>query len=479
MSQALLFLAMHMVGLAIAFAWGPRRHPALCCALAFPVGLAVMVLAALVLLSVQLPYSAWTLSAAVMIPTACAVVACRRAGLDRATLRLAAVWTAGFALVAVLLSHWNLSLMNWDSHRLVLLGGIIGREGTLEPRTLNELQAFGVFQVLAHSMAAFTRRDYLYSLQPVLGISLLPILAATLWYGLGRLGVSGWRRTAGIALIALALYSLYGFAHHLVFIHTNLGTAVYLFCFVVLFWLAEVENDPSGLPVAFLALTALAIHRIETPLVALIALVATIPTTDLPRRSITPLLAAFTALVSVWYVQLAFHVTADGRFLTPSRCIAIAAACAGFFGWWMVADRPRFQRLSRYVPALVCSAFALGLVAMFALKPDHMAKSLGHWLDGLATLPHWGYAWYGITASVLIASLAPPPPRHRIFTVTIWLSLALTLMLSYARAPYRVALLDSANRMTIHVLPLLFFYIGLKAIPAVAGRASAPPARTL
>jgi len=467
MSQTPLFLAIYLVGLAINLASGLRRQPALACALAFPIGLAATVMVALLLLLAGIPYNAWTLAAGVVIPTALPVVV-SRPRLDGAALRLVAAWTAGFGLITLGLSHWNLSLMNWDSHRIVLLGGVLGHDGALEPRMLSELHSWGVFQIVAQSLSEFTRRDYLYSLQPVFGASFLSAFVVALWHATGRLGASGWRRTAGVALATTALASIYVFAHHLFFIHSNLGTAVYLFGFIVLYWLAELDEDPSTLPIAFLCLLAVAIHRIETPVVALIALVATTMTTDLPRRAITPSLAVFTVLVCGWYVLLASYVSPDSLFLTPARCVELAAGVAGFFGWWMISRGPRLQAFNRRVPLLVSAAIVLALAAAFATKPDHMLISLGHWMGNLVTLPHWGYSWYGIVAAVVLALFTPPPPRYRVFTLTIWLSLAYTLLLVYARLPYRIAILDSANRMTIHVLPLVFFYLGLKAVPPAA-----------
>jgi hypothetical protein len=324
-------------------------------------------------------------------------------------------------------------------------------------------------------MAAFTQRDYLYSLQPVLGLSFLPLFAVTLWHATGHLDATGWRRSCGIALVALALFSLYAFAHHAVFIHTNFGTAVYLFGFIVLFWLAEVERDASGLPVAFLFLFALAIQRVELPVVAMIAVIATAMSSELPRRRITLPLAVVTGLVIGWYILLALHVSPGSRQLTPTRCIALAIGMAALFGWWMISAWPRLRVVNRNLHWLATGAFALALLATFSLKPAHMIASVRAWAINLGTQPHWGYAWYGIAAVLLLTLLLPPPPRRRAFVLTIGLSLAYILLLAYARRPYRIAVVDSANRMTIHIVPLLFFYLGLKIIPAVSRPSEPPP----
>jgi hypothetical protein len=471
-TQAPLFLAIFLIGLPVALALGPRRYPALCCALAFQVGLSVTVFASLLLLVAGIPFSEWTLGP-LAVAAAVAAVWWRPVRLDRATIGLIAASTAGFAAVSAALSYYNLSAMSFDSHHIVMLGRIIGNDHALEGRTLAELQSWGVFQVVAQSFMAFTLQDYLYSLQPVFGAAFLPVFALSLWHAVGRLGATGWVRGASVALITVALFTLYVFLIHLVFIHTNLGTAVYLFSFVVLFWLAELDQDPSGLPLAFLCLLSLALQRLETPVVALIALIATALTTDLPRRTITPLLAVFTAIVSGWYFQLAFHLEPRNPFLTPRRSVILSVVVAGFFVWWLLSTTTWIRRINLHMHQIASGVFLAALGFAFATAPEHMATSVESWWINLTQLPHWGYAWWGLGAALAVGLLIPPPPRHRAFTLTIWLSLAYWLFLAYAREPYRVALLDSANRMTIHIVPLFLFYLGIKAIPGVMRRDAA------
>ncbi len=464
MTQVFLFLLLHLVGMALTFATGLSRLPALACALGFPVGLAATVLLGLFLLVIGIPYTATSLALSVAVLVAAAWMA-RRPRLDRAMLSFAAVWTLGFTAAAALASAWNLAQMNYDSHQMVLLAGVIGRDGQLEARTLLELQSWGVFQVVAQSLTTFIGQDFLYGLQPIFGLSFLPVFALTLWRATGLLGVEGRLRTATVILTTTALFSSYMFAHHFVFIHTNLGTAVYLFIYVVLSWLAELEGDPFPLPIAFLCLIALALHRLEAPGMALLALVPALATTRLPRRAITPLLATFTVLIVGWYIELAAHVPADGLFLTPTRCVLVAAGVTAFFGWWMLADRVRLPALRRHFELLVASGFVLGLVLAFVAKPAHMIKSAAAWGKNLFRLKHWGWTWYVLIPAALASLPLAPPPRHRAFSFTIWLALVYTMLLALPRIPYRYALLDSANRMTIHILPLLFFYLALKAVP--------------
>src|SRR5262245_53718945 len=85
--QALVYVALYLLGLAVCLAVGPRDRPGLCCALAFPVGLAVLVAPAALLAGAGAPYG-WPLLAGIAAAVAAAAaLQTRRRGLpDRGAL---------------------------------------------------------------------------------------------------------------------------------------------------------------------------------------------------------------------------------------------------------------------------------------------------------------------------------------------------------------------------------------------------------
>lgn len=465
MSQSLLFLAVHLVGLAICLAIGPFRRPALCCALAFPVGLAATTLSLLLLLIARLPYNLWTLAFVVIVLAAASVVRIRRRAeqrIERRTVVVCACWTAAFLALCLPLTHINIVLMTHDSHIFVMLGQVVVKDGGVAPDILAMLDEWGVFQVLAHSMAQFTAEDFLYSLPVVFGLSFILLFALTLWHGLGALDIAGSRRIAATALVTGALFTINMVDFHVLYLHTNMACAVFLTCFVAIFWLAEVEDDPSALPLAFVCLTAFALQRTETPLVALIFLCLTVLGSRLPRRAIGPWLAMFTVVVGLWYETLAQHVAAEGSFLTPLRCRMVWGALLVFFLWWLASSTHPIKRINRIVPGLIAAVFALALAAAFLAKTDHMLESVANWSRALRELSFWGQSWYAIGALILLGLLVSPPPFRQAFVIGLPVYFAFVLLLALGRSPYRDYVDDSANRMTIHAVPLIFWYVGLK-----------------
>lgn len=460
MSQVALFVALQLVGALVALAIGPR-HRVLAFALGFPVGLAVVVLVSLLLLVAGLPYGVATVGAgAAMIAGAAAWRLRRRPDLP-ATLAALAASTAIFAVLAAAVSVVNVSLMTYDSHFMVLMGRVIAHDRAFADGTLGELQAWGVFQVLAHALAGFTRQDYLYALQPVLGLSFVALFAGALWHGGEALGTPRRCRAVIVPLVTAALFTTYVVAHHLVYIHTNLAAAIYLFGFVAIVWLAEVERDPRGLPLAMICLLAFALGRVENPPFALVVLALAFLPGGAPRRAIAPWLIGFSVIIAGWYLVLSGHAPADGKFLTPTRCYLVAAATVGFTALWAVSDAAPLRRVWRHVPALIVAAFALALAAAFAARPDHMLASCWGWASNLVYTDFWGLAWHTLALLVVLGLAFEPLPARRLFLV-VPVYLLYVLLLGAARVPYYFYIADSSNRMTVHVVALAFFYVGLE-----------------
>ena len=478
MTQSLVFVWIHLVGVAVCFAVGPHRRPWLCCALGFPVGLAVVVVATLGMLVARMPYNGWSFMAlTASIALGCAAMA-RRRGIDRRAVIAAATWTVGFALVCVPLTYANFVIMTHDSHIYVMFAQAIAEDGKLTSDMIGSFDDWGVFQVIAQSMATFTREDFLYSLPIVLGSSFAPVFGITLWAGLGTYGVTGRRRAVLAGLVTVALFSINMVIFHLFYLHTNMASGIYLFCFAVLFWLGEVERDPSFVPIALICAVALAFQRTETPVVALLFLILTVPRSELPRRAITPWLAGFVLAVGIWYEVLAHHVASGGNFLTPTRCRLIWLALVACFGWWLATPRSVWiRRINTAFPVIIAAFFALALVAAFAARTDHMVSSAENWYQNHIQPPFWSQSWYAIALLAALAALTPAPRFRHVFVVGIPAYFAFVMLIALSHPGYRLGVDGSAIRMTMHIVSLVVFYVGLK-LTAALGAPSPRPAQS-
>ncbi|MBC7975329.1 MAG: hypothetical protein H7138_10110, partial [Myxococcales bacterium] len=396
----------------------------------------------------------------------------KRAPIDPDAQRILVGWTIGCAVVGVALTRVPLAFMSYDSHFIVMMGGTIAQDGGFAPDMLARLGDYGIFTVLAQSLVGMTPESYLWALTPMIAVSTIATFAVMLDHGLAELGVR--RRHVWVALLTAATFSSFMLVRHAFYIQTNLGTAAYLFVFCSVFWWSETTGKTDALPIAFLALFAVGLHRIEGPAVGVLFAILAILPSRLPRKQIAPQLALSALAIAGWYLLLARGVSADSEFLTPNKCLLMAsipvvfAAYVALTGWARIGF---LARIDRAAPLIVVVVLVLALIGGFAVRYELMAGSFHAWRACLLWAPYWQGPWEAIIALGLLGLLVPAAPHRALFVVGVPAYFAVILLLVLGRTPYYVGLGDSASRMAIHLVPLAFFYFGLKFIPLLPDRA--------
>lgn len=460
--QALLFVLLHVVGAAVGLAVGPARRVHLIGALGFLLGLAITVVLELAMMCVDVRFTAVRGAVLLLAIAAAALVrAARRGALTRRTGLVLALWTLGVAALGSVAALKNIGVMSYDSHYMVMMGIALADDGGFAPGMLARLGDYGVFSVAAQSLVGFTRGTFLYALAPVTAVSTAVAFGVLLDTGLDAIGARFRGRRVAVIVVAAAAFSAYMVFRHAFYIHTNLGTAAYLLVFVAVFWLAEVTEDAQLLPAAFIALVAVALHRIEGPLIATVFAALAVLPSRLPRRPLVLGVAVFAALTLTWYVVMASGLSPDSVFLTPRRCYILGAVPVVFAAYVALAPRA-LDALNRRIVLVVAIAFAVALAAAFALRWDHFSVAAKAWFGALTLPLYWGIGWWWVAGAVVLGLALPAPPRRWLFAAGIPAYAALILLLVWGRDPYYIGIGDSANRMAIHLWPLTMFYLGLK-----------------
>jgi len=398
----------------------------------------------------------------------CITGSVRRQRWNRRTLQAAGVGVLGFAALCFPFCYWNFSAFSYDSHMFVMYGRALGAEGHLSLDMLQNLDKWGMFQVVAHAMSAFVKQDYLYGLAPAFAVSMLATFAVVLGEALGELRVEPRHRALWMCLAVVVLLAIPLFRFHVVYVHSNMGSAGYLLFFIALFWLAEVKNDASYLPIAFLSLLAFTVLRVEAVPFALGFLLLNVMNTRLSRREITRWYSLYTAVLVAWFGLLAFVVPADSVYLTPNKCLLFVAAIALLFAYSLVRDRWWFRRLTPYIPHLTVAACGLGIVAAYLTNEANMRESAGIWLDDLWSSTWWASIWKYVVVLAIVGVVFPAPPFRKSLVLGIWLFFGLILILSSTGTAFGPDIDGSLIRMTIHILPIVVFYGALKFAPLLA-----------
>jgi hypothetical protein len=310
-----------------------------------------------------------------------------------------------------------------------------------------------------HSMTNLLDQKLYWQYQPVLSLHLVAIVFYTVYTIIREQKSILQSCVAATVLVSLMTLSNI-FVFHAFYIHVNIISALYMYLFV--FALVKMQQQPGrayGL-LALLSLIAFSLTRLEAPLFVIVILLVASFWQGWSYVNRLKLIIPFVVLFVAWYARAYFILPEAPDLLTKKLAIAFIAVLVGF-GLFTVASGlkvlgPIFKR----TPFLTLTVLALLSVIFTVIKSEHMLRSLGSIVRNILVDGNWGLTWYVIffLATQLYFARRDATEQHWVFMVLATYFL-LVYNLAYFTDSYRVGAADSANRLVLQALPLVFLYL--------------------
>jgi hypothetical protein len=310
-----------------------------------------------------------------------------------------------------------------------------------------------------HSMTNLLDQKLYWQYQPVLSLHLVAIVFYTVYTIIREQKSILQSGVAATVLVSIMVLSNI-FVFHVFYIHVNIISALYMYLFV--FALAKMQQQPGrayGL-LALLSLIAFSLTRLEAPLFVIVILLVASFWQGWSYVNRLKLIIPFVVLFVAWHARAYFILPEAPDLLTKKLAIAFIAVLVGF-GLFTVASGlkvlgPIFKR----TPFLTLTVLALLSVIFTVIKSEHMLRSLGSIVRNILVDGNWGLTWYVIffLATQLYFARRDATEQHWVFMVLATYFL-LVYNLAYFTDSYRVGAADSANRLVLQALPLVFLYL--------------------
>lgn len=439
-----------------AFAWG---------ALAWMIG-------ALLVLILPVPYTLATIAAALVLLAGLVFFALRRRFRPTSVPPWKGlVWPFAVFVVAVTIpSLLQVAEVHPDTYDMLLMASDLAG-GEPSPTTLNNLGLFGLGLPLLQSAAPWFGVAFFYSMPAAFTFTIIAALRTFCYQGLLRLDRSRSDAARIANLVTLLFASTMWVFFQFAYIHNGSIAATYLLLGAGSGWLALVDGKKSWLWLASFALLGMSLARVETVFFAIAFFVVLL---SLDRFSIgmwPRLLLPFTALLLAWYGWLLLVARPETKFLTPSRILVFGGVVAIFFAAvssLQLAPLHRIPRRHLYRWLLA----ALGLIAAVMVVVYPAERFFDPMWSTIVTLflvgvTWWGLIWWFVVAALLLLARAPQFQYQRALSRVITAFFALYVIFGLLHG-YAAAFDGSGNRMALHILPVIFLYLTLRAAPYLA-----------
>ena len=383
------------------------------------------------------------------------------------------VWSVGGAItIAVVVAVVTLLVpmvrLTTDSFHYLMSSGALVRSGTLEGVADIFLLKRQLATPLLHTLGVATGRGYVSFWTPLLGVSTFGTVTWLAVTGLRAMAVP--RRWQWALLMSAFAFSLTSnrVMYHFFYINGHMLFASLLLVGVGLGWMAVRTGSWALLLPASLAFAALVPLRAESVLVAGAFLVVFVSSLEIPLRwrwvLVVPILVS-TLLWDGWVLPRLLTSTSLELLKSPLGDLVVVAGLVAV----LLASRIRgIDRVLRAVPLLSIGVLASLLAVLVIRDPQVMLDTIAGMSSAMTTTGLWGTFWI-VVLPLFFAAAIIGFPRDR-FIVLGLLAFALIIpVLAYLRgSPFGDHVGDSANRMILHVAPLVILVIMF-----AAGRATA------
>lgn len=350
-----------------------------------------------------------------------------------------------------------------DSLYMVIMGRSILETGLSQWYFASPL-LWGVLTPILQTLGMLFGYDYTWFIHPVLSLAFLVIFVIVVFQATSALTS---RKAvpylvAGLGAGLLLTSNMYWVAQF--YIHNNFVSAISLFLVVVSLYFAMQGQSDGWLGIAGIFLIPFGMSRTENVIIASLIIVLTIAARKIPHRKLVwtfmPYLVFQIAwnLVVLWLDPVAFSnlMTTDQLRLVTIALVALVLFVLLSGLTWM-----REQVLPR-TNILIGLGIAILFVVVFLMDPAKMFSNSWANLTSMFVTGKWLMTFWAVGLLLLLVKPVERNITDAYFNLLIFSFFSMIVILGAVKGGYHRSWYDSANRMYIHILPVMVFYLSLK-----------------
>lgn len=445
----------------------------------FPVGLVIWGLTQLFFVLSGLPNQRVTSIGSILIMTIGLFILRWRMGLiNRDEMKLSSLFILLFGFISGIALVINLSIFTNDSWVYYIGGEYLGHSLQF-PDSLFAM--FGVFQYALMSAGPLYGFDYVYAVFPLM-LGIISILIYHTGFSIiGEYGLPRGQRIFYSLVTALFPFSSFMVLLSSFYISSNTATAFFSFLSIFAIWKRITTGKKVWLFFSALMIIPIGLLRLEGSIIVLINLVIVLSLKQVEHNekkfhTVIVLVPLFLVYGRVAYYLKDFVDPRGDYILSRGRILLILFAYLlvlflSLFPYGKVKrflmDRILFIMIIVLTFSWTVMLFTIGLrkreFLLIIRKYAYLFENILH--DG-----YWGILWIALAILFIISIMLPKIRGESIYLVYIISFVLLFNVANLFRRGWRVGWGDSGNRMLMHLIFIVFFYIMLKVYPVLFPR---------
>ena len=351
-----------------------------------------------------------------------------------------------------------------DSLYLIVMGRNILETGLSEWYFASPLQ-WGVFVPVLHIIAFLFGYEYAWFIQPVISLTFLIIFGFVVFRA-SRDITSKKVLPYLLPLLSIGLLissNLYWIAQF--YIHNNLNTAIIFFIIVASLYFAIRNQEYAWLGITAIFLILLGMTRSENVILASLVIVLTIATGKIPHRKMLWTFLPFLVFQIIWnLVIIRINPIAFSNLMNISQLKLVTIALGALIVFVIAVGNPWGKKhLVPLLNILLVVGVIILLGVVFLLNPSKIFLDTWDNLYNMFFSGKWLATFWAVVILLLLVKPKKKDGLTHFFNILIFSFFSMIVILGAVKAyGYHNLWYDSANRMYIHILPIMVFYLSIK-----------------
>jgi len=350
-----------------------------------------------------------------------------------------------------------------DSLYMIIISKNILETGLSEWYFASPLQ-WGLFVPVLQVIGLLFEYDFTWFIQPIISFTFLVI------FGFAVFKASCSITTNKIIPYILTLFSigsmissnLYWIAQF--YIHTNLDTGITFFICIASLYFAIREQKDSWLAIAGIFLILFGMTRTENVILASLVIILTIATQRISHRKVLWTFLPYLGVQILWnLVMIRIDPVAFSDLMSISQVRLVTIGLIALVLFVLVSDQHWVKKnFLPLVNPLIIIGISILLLGVFALKPEKIFLDTWDNLQTMFVSGKWLATFWGVVVLFILVKAKNKDVMNRFISILVFAFFSMIIILGYFKGNYHSFWYDSANRMYIHILPIMVFYLSVK-----------------
>lgn len=250
------------------------------------------------------------------------------------------------------------------------------------------------------------------------------------------------------------------------YIHTNFDSGLFLFLAFITIYFGITEDNKAWFSLTPLFLIGFGALRTENVIVALCLLLIFVASRKISPHILRRIFLPYIGFQFLLFLRILFidSPTYSDQMSSGQIVVVLVALLLSAVFLFLTEVKLLKERVFPLVWWVLPIVILLMVVAMGLTQTDQLVHNLSVTLKNVLITGNWGAFWYAVAAASVVLPRRLKTPLHEQWISFIVSFILIIQLLGLFRHPYHDRWYDSANRMLVHITPLILFFVIMRMV---------------